>query len=449
MSHGKNLSEGSVPKQLLLFALPFVFSSIVQNLYSAVDLIILGQFAGTISLAGANISAQYISLITNIAIGFCLGGTVIIGQYRGSGNNEKLQKVIGTLTAFIIMLALAATILSMVFAKGILALMQTPDEAMDEALIYFVVCSIGFVFIFGYNTLSAILRGMGDSNRPFVFICIACVVNIVLDLAFIGGLGMGAFGAALATVIAQGVSMLLCIIHLRKTDFVFDFRPSSIRIDKEQFPILLRTSIPTTIQNAVNTLAFLLLTIMVNTMGVTAAAALAGAHKVTLFAILPSVSFGSAISAMCAQNFGADKPDRAMSTMHWGFLLTMAINLVIFALVELFPAPLMRLFGSDMEMMELGVKYLRICSIDYLFVPFMGSLIGFLVGSGRTTFPMILNCSSSLLFRLPVAYVLGITLGMGLDGVAWGTPVASFCVGVISIVYYASGKCRSVTGITE
>ena len=187
MSHGKNLSEGSVPKQLLLFALPFVFSSIVQNLYSAVDLIILGQFAGTISLAGANISAQYISLITNIAIGFCLGGTVIIGQYRGSGNDEKLQKVIGTLTAFIIILALAATVLSLVFAKGILNMMKTPEEAMAEALVYFNVCSVGFVFIFGYNTLSAILRGMGDSNRPFIFICISSVVNIVLDLLFIAG----------------------------------------------------------------------------------------------------------------------------------------------------------------------------------------------------------------------------------------------------------------------
>jgi len=449
LSHGKNLSEGSVPKQLLLFALPFVFSSIVQNLYSAVDLIILGQFAGTISLAGANISAQYISLITNIAIGFCLGGTVIIGQYRGGGNDEKLRKVIGTLVAFIIILAMASTVLSLVFAKGILNMMKTPAEAMEEALIYFNVCSVGFVFIFGYNTLSAILRGMGDSNRPFIFICISSVVNIVLDLVFIAGFKMGALGAALATVIAQAVSMLLCIFHLRKTNFVFDFRPRSIRIDKEQFPILLRTSIPTTIQNAVNTLAFLLLTIMVNTMGVTAAAALAGAHKVTLFAILPSVSFGSAISAMCAQNFGADKPERAMSTMHWGFILTMGINVVIFALVELFPVPLMKLFGSDMEMMDLGVRYLRICSIDYLLVPFMGSLMGFLVGSGHTIFPMFLNCSSSLLFRLPVAYVLGIALNMGLDGIAWGTPAASFCVGVISIVYYASGKCHKVTKVTK
>ncbi len=444
-----NLSEGSVVRQLIVFSIPFVLSSIVQNLYGLVDMIVIGRFAGAASLSGVNTSSAYISAITNVAIGFCNGGTVVIGQYLGLGDRERLKNVIGTLCSFIVLLALALTAVSLALTGGILGLMQTPPEALSEARAYYIVSVIGFVFIFGYNLLSAILRGVGDSRRPFVFVCIACVINIVLDLVLIGPLGMGALGAALATVIAQGVSMLLCIAYLRKNDFVFDFSPSSLRIKKDSLRLLLRVGIPTTIQSSVNVFAFTVLTAITNTLGVMASAALAGAQKITLFAILPSVGFGNAISAMCAQNFGADRQDRAIHTMRVGFLLTMAVNVVLFAVIELLPEPFMRLFGSDAEMIGLGVVYLRICSLDYLFVPFHGSLTGYLIGSGHTTLPAGISLCSSFIFRLPAAYLIGIVMGYGIAGVAWATPIASFSVGLFSLLYYISGRCKKVTRIGD
>lgn len=444
-----NLAEGSVVRQLILFSIPFVLSSIVQNLYGLVDMIVVGQFAGAASLSGVNTSSSYVSAITNVAIGFCNGGTVVIGQYLGLGDREKLRDVIGTLCAFIALLALGLTAVSLVFTDGILGLMQTPAEAMGEARAYYIVSVIGFLFIFAYNMLSAILRGVGDSRRPFIFVCIACVINIVLDVVLVGPLHMGALGAALATVIAQGVSMLLCVLYLRRNNFVFDFSLRSMRIKRESLRLLLRVGIPTTIQSSVNVFAFTVLTAITNTLGVMASAALAGAQKITLFAILPSIGLGSAISAMCAQNFGADRQDRALHTMRVGFVLTMAVNLVLFAIIELLPAPFMRLFGSDPELIALGVIYLRICSLDYLFVPFQGSLTGYLIGSGHTTLPAGISLCSSFIFRLPAAYLIGIVLGQGIAGVAWATPIASFSVGVFSLIYYLSGRCSKVSRIVK
>lgn len=444
-----NLAEGSVVRQLILFSIPFVLSSIVQNLYGLVDMIVIGQFAGAASLSGVNTSSSYISAITNVAIGFCNGGTVVIGQYLGLGDREKLKDVIGTLCAFIVLLAVGLMAVSLALTGGILSLMQTPAEALSEARAYFIVSVIGFVFIFGYNMLSAILRGVGDSRRPFIFVCIACVINIVLDLVLVGPLKLGALGAALATVIAQGVSMLLCIAYLRKNDFVFDFSPKSCRIKKDSLRLLLRVGIPTTIQSSVNVFAFTVLTAITNTLGVMASAALAGAQKITLFAILPSIGLGSAISAMCAQNFGAGRQDRALHTMRVGFVLTMAVNLVLFAIIELLPGQFMRLFGSDPELIALGVVYLRICSLDFLFVPFQGSLTSYLIGSGHTTLPAGISLCSSFVFRLPAAYLIGIVMGCGIAGVAWATPIASFSVGLFSLVYYLSGRCKKVTRVVK
>ncbi len=444
-----NLAQGNVVRQLIRFSIPFVLSSIVQNLYGLVDMIVVGQFAGTASLSGVNTSSSYISAITNVAIGFCNGGTVVIGQYLGMGDRDKLRRVIGTLCTFIMLLAVVLMGVSLALTGGILRLLQTPDAALSEARAYLIVSVIGFVFIFDYNMLSAILRGVGDSRRPFYFICIACVINIVLDIVLVGPLGMGAFGAALATVIAQGVSMILCIFYLRRNDFVFDFGLRSLRIDRESLRLLLRVGVPTTIQSSVNVFAFTVLTAITNTLGVTAGAALAGAQKVTLFAILPSVGLGSAISAMCAQNFGADERDRALGTMKAGFVLTIAVNLVLFAVIELFPEPLMRMFGSDAEMLAMGVVYLRICSLDYLFVPFHGSLTGYLIGSGHTTLPAGISLCSSFVFRLPAAYLLGVTFSLGIAGVAWATPIASFAVGLFSLLYYLSGRCNKVTRIIK
>ena len=439
-----NLSEGSVLKQMILFAIPFILSSIVQNLYGLVDLIVIGQFAGAASLAGVNTSSSYISGVTNIAIGFCNGGTVVIGQYLGMQNREKLSKSIGTLCTFIALLAVFLAAVTLLLRTDLLRLLQTQSEAWDEAMIYLVISAIGFLFIFGYNVLSSILRGMGESRAPFVFICIACAINVVLDVVLVGAFSMGAAGAALATILAQGISMLLCILYLKRNDFVFDFRLRSFRIDREMLGVLLKVAIPTTLQSSVSVFAFTVLTAVTNTLGVIAAAAMAGGQKITLFGILPSIAIGNANAAMCAQNFGADRQDRALKTMKVTYFLTLGINLLLFAIIELFPGTFMRAFGSDPELIEQGIIYLRWCTLDFLFVPFQSALTGYLIGAGRTTLPAVLSVLSSLALRAPLAWLIGVKLGLGIFGVAVATPCASFTVGIYCLVYMLSGRCRRI-----
>ena len=444
-----NLAQGNVVRQLLLFSIPFVLSSLVQNLYGMADMIVIGQFAGTASLAGVNTGTSFVTVITNIAIGFCNGGTVVIGQYMGMNNREKLREAIGTLCSFIILLALGLTVLSLVLREQILALFQVPAASYAEAMIYYIVCAVGFLFIFGYNLLSAILRGVGDSQKPFIFICVACAINIVLDVVLIGLFHMGAFGAALATVIAQGTSMILCIVYLKRHDFVFAFTLQSLRIKKDCMQTLLKVGVPTTIQTTIGTLAFAILTAISNSMGVETAAAMAGGQKVTLFAVLPSVALGNAIAAMCAQNFGANRQDRALQTMGTGFAIIMSTNLVLFAIIELFPGTLMRMFGSDSGMIAQGIIYLRLCSLDFLFIPIQGALVGYLIGSGHATLPAAISICSSLLFRAPAAYIIGIVLQKGITGVALSTPIASFAVGLFCLIYILTGRCKKIAGIVE
>ena len=445
----RNLSEGSVLKQMIIFAIPFILSSIVQNLYGLVDLVVIGQFAGAASLAGVNTSSSYISGITNIAIGFCNGGTVVIAQYLGMNNREKLAKSIGTLCTFIALLAVILAGLSLALSGGILRLLQTQDEAWDEAMIYLVISSVGFLFIFGYNLLSSVLRGMGESRAPFIFICIACAINVVLDVVLVGAFSMGAAGAALATVFAQGISMLLCILYLRRNEFVFDFKLKSFRIDGEMLRLLLRVAIPTMLQSSVSVFAFTVLTAVTNTLGVMAAAAMAGGQKITLFGVLPSIAIGNANAAMCAQNFGADRQDRALKTMRVTYWLTLGVNLVLFAIIELIPGVFMRAFGTEPELISQGVIYLRWCTLDFLFIPFQSALTGYLIGAGRTTLPAALSVISSLLLRAPMAWLIGVFLKQGIFGVAIATPIASFTVGIYCLVYMLSGRCKRIRRVIK
>ena len=444
-----DLTEGNVVWQLIRFSIPFILSSIVQNLYAIVDLIVIGQFAGTVSLAGVNTSAVYVSVVTNLAIGFCNGGTVVIGQYKGMNDRKKLQETIGTLCTFILLLALILTVLFLLLHESVLSIFQVPSEAHAEAKIYYIVSTAGFFFIFGYNLLSALLRGVGDSRKPFHFICIACAVNIALDLVLVGALRMGACGAALATVAAQGLSMVLCILTLKRNDFVFDFKPRSFRIRLYSLRHLLQVGIPTTIQNTAGVLSFAILTAISNTLGVEASAAMAGAQKVTLFAILPSVALGNSIAAMCAQNFGAARRDRALQTMRIGFLLITGINVVLFAVIQIFPGTLMKVFGNDPQMRELGVSYLRLCSFDFLFIPVQGALTGYLIGSGHAVLPAAISICNSLVLRAPAAYILGIVMTMGLAGIGLATPIASLLIGLFCVFYYLSGRCSRIEGIVK
>lgn len=440
-----DLSKGSVVKQLIVFAMPFLLSNLIQTLYSVVDMIVVGQYAGPASMSGVNIGSQVTFLITNMVFGLSVGATVLIGQYLGAGDRKALKETIGTLLSTLIVLSVVITVGMIAVQEPLLRLIQTPAESFSEAKEYFFITMLGTIFIFGYNALSAIMRGMGDSKNPLVFVAIACGINIVLDIWLVKGLQMRAAGAALATVISQAVSMILCIMYLVKNKFIFDFKLSSFAFHKKRLKLLLKIGIPTSVQNVATSASFLFLTALVNSLGVIASAAVGAVGKLNGFAILPAVAMSSSISAMAAQNIGAGEIERAKKTMYTGMVIASVISIVVFAAFNIWPEALIRIFGDDEAMIQQGVIYIRAFSYDYLIAPLVFCFNGLFIGSGHTTFSFFNSCISSLLGRIPASYVFGMTLGMGLFGFGLGAPIASFIALALAFGYYLSGKWKKMT----
>jgi putative MATE family efflux protein len=337
----------------------------------------------------------------------------------------------------------------MLLSDTILKLIQTPPESYGQAKEYLNITLTGTIFIFGYNAFSAILRGLGDSKRPLIFVSIACGINVVLDLLFVGAFMMEAAGAAIATVISQAVSMIACIVYLKRSGFEFDFRPRSFRFHLNRFLMLLRIGIPISIQNVITNFSFLVLTTIANGMGVIESAAVGIVGKYNGFAILPAIAVGSSVSAMVAQNMGAGLIDRARKTFRTGFALAFSVTFVVFVLTQLFPAQILSLFGDDPEMIAAGVEYIRTFSLDYIIVPATFCLNGIITGAGHTLISSIGGILASLGFRVPLAILLGVVLDKGLLGLGVAAPAASLGAGTLLFIYYILGRWKKSTVVQK
>ena len=444
----QNLTEGGVVKQLLRFCLPFLLSNFLQAMYGVTDTLIVSWFAGSYTVSGVAIGGQINMVSMNFAIGFTVGGTVLIGQYFGANKREDMTRAIGTMFTALTGLSVLITVIVIIFAKPILTLIGTPTEAFSEAYIYLVICMCGTVFTFGYNAVSAILRGMGDSKSPLYFVLIAGVVNTLLDIPFVGVFHWDAAGDAASTIIAQALSLILAIVYLRKKKFVFDFKLSNFRIDMGQMKRIFRIGLPNSIQNVVVGLSFLVMTVLVNRFGVDASAAVGIADKLNGFAILPAIAMSASVSSMAAQNIGAGKIDRAKKVMHAGVLLALPMGTVFFCLAFFAPEWMMRIFTNEPAVLEMGVQYLRLFSFDYIVVSVFFSLNGLLMGAGMTAFTMINGVLASVVLRVPAAYALSVLFGLGLGGVGLGVPIASLGALIIAFFFYKSGvwKRKNLVG---
>ncbi len=447
----QNLTEGSVIRKLTMFALPFLVSNVVQSLYNVADMLIVGNFCGPSSMSGVNIGGQIVLILTNIVIGLCMGATVLIGQYVGSKNPEALKKTTTTVITILPLIALGITAVMLFCKEPLLRLIQTPADSFAESNSYLTVSTIGLVFIFGYNALSAILRGMGDSRRPLYFVLAACIINVGLDLLFVGVFGWKAFGAALATVISQAGSMLLCIVYIKKNDFPFDFKLSSFKIYKDELKLIIKIGLPSSIQHGIVSISFLFLTAVVNIVGgiiggelgaVNSSAAVGAVSKFNSFVFMPTLAISSSVSTMCAQSIGANRFDRALKVCCLGTLFSFIISGLIFVLVQLFPGAILSIFGDDKQVIEYGVSYLRAMSYDFLIIPFTFCLNGLFMGGGHTMFTLISNVSSSVLLRVPLCWLFGVTLGWNLKGVGLGIPVATFGTLIFTVAFFLTGKWK-------
>lgn len=423
--HVNRLTEGGITSTLIRFAMPYLAASLLQALYGAVDLLIIGWFCNSAAVSAVSTGTQISQIVLSLVSGLTMGGTILIAQYVGANKVQEAVDTISTMLTLFGVISLIMTVVMLLAASPLLSLLQTPKEAFGYALDYVLVSSAGTIFVIGYNAISAMLRGLGDSKHPLVFVAIACVCNIVLDLIAVGVMGMGPGGAALATIISQGLSLIIAVVYLMRHDFIFDFKPKSFHIHKARALQLVKLGIPVSLQDTTVHISFMFIAAIVNAMGVTASAAVGICGRFDAFAMLPPMAFSGAISALAAQNIGAGQPERAKKTLHRSILLSFVCSLVFFAWAQLAPGSIMNLFQFDPDVTAAGIQYLRTFSIDFLMVSFVFCYNGFFNGCGCTRYTMINGILSTLAIRVPLAFLFSNWMPDSLYGIGLAAPIAS------------------------
>ena len=440
----QDLTQGSVTKQLMKFAVPFLLSNLLQAFYSVADMIIVGRLCGTHGITGVNIGSQINILVTGAAFGLAVGGTVLIAQYGGAKKFDEQRKTIGTLFTAYMILSVICTAVMLLLGTTLLDVLKTPQVAYTEAENYYNICMAGLIFMFAYNVISAILRGMGDSKRPLYFVLIATIVNIIGDIILVGPFKMGAAGAAYATVSAQALSVVLSLIYLAKNHFFVGFKKSDFRIDREKMKMLLKLGLPSSVQQVVVSFSFLTLTALINSLpNADIASACQGiGGKVNSFAILPALAMSSAVSSMAGQNIGAGEFARAKKTMMTGMGIAFGISVFVFAIVQIFPGPIISLFDTNPEVISIGSEYMRFIALDYIFVPFVFCMNGLAIGAGYSNFALFNAFFSSILVRVPFAYLVVNFTDLGFNGIGLATGLASLASIVVGAIFVCTNKWK-------
>jgi putative MATE family efflux protein len=392
-------------------------------------------------MSGVNIVAQVGQVVTGIAFGFLSGTTVIVAQYLGAGKQEAQKKAIETSFAFIFWLAVISTISLLVLTDPLLRLLQTPAECYREARNYYVIYMAGTLFVFFYNAISSVLRGLGDSRNPLYFVIISTVLNILLDLVFVGPLKMGAAGAALATILSQAASILLAVLHLRKIDFSFDFKPGSFRIDREQLKLLFSLGTPVALQETALNVSLVFLVAAANSLGVYESAAVGIGSKINVIFILPVCALNVALATMVGQNIGAGKMERAMQATKLEFFYSALYSAVICAVMWIFSKELMMIFTDDPQTLAVGANYFKGHCWDYLLVmPFGYCFGGLFLGTGHSSYVAISNGVGALLARIPLSFLLARYLGVVGLGLAY--PISTLFTDLAYFWFYFKGDWK-------
>jgi len=337
------------------------------------------------------------------------------------------------------------TLVMFAFVKPLVSIIQTPPEAVSQTEGYIFISSAGISFMFAYNALSAMLRGFGDSKSPLIFVAIASVCNVIGDLIFVAVFKMGAPGAALATILSQGLSAVLAVIYLKKQNFHFDFKLSSFRIKAEKLKNLLYIGLPVSVQMSMTTVSFMFIMATVSIMGgVVASAAIGITSKINGFVMLPPVAFSAAISAMVSQNMGANRPKRAVRCLYTGIIVTLVFGVISFSLLQFYPAHVIEIFTPESELIYATSQYLKSFSIDCILVCFVFCLNGFFNGCGHTRFSMVNNLMAAFLLRVPATWFISKMPGADLFSVGFATPLSSLLSITVGIIYLRSGKWRKL-----
>ncbi|MBR5479490.1 MAG: MATE family efflux transporter, partial [Clostridia bacterium] len=424
-----DFTTGSVPKQLIKFASPLFLSNLLQVAYNMVDMIIVGQANGKVGISAVSVGGDVSNFLTFIAMGFSSAGQVIISQLLGANQKEKIGKFIGTMFSFLLSLALILSIICFYFRTPIMHLMNTPPQAWNEAMNYASICIAGMVAIYGYNIISAVLRGLGDSKHPFVFVSLAAILNVILDLVFVLGLDMGASGAALATVISQFVSFASCGIFIWRKRQTLGFEISLRNFAKWDFPLLgtlAKLGIPMAIKSAAIHFSKLFVNSWINSYGV-AVSALAGiANKLSSISNLISNSVNAAGASMVGQNVGAEKYDRVPKIMLYSFAFTLIISILLSAAILIFPDQIFSIFTDEADVLKLVPEYIPIAILMFFGSAFRTPANAMINGCGNYKVNFAMALFDGMILRIGLSVLFGIWLSYGYLGFWLGDALAGF-----------------------
>ena len=401
----RNLTVGSVPKNLLYFVLPYLLSYFLQTLYGMADLFIVGQFAPVAATTAVSIGSQVMHMLTVVLVGLAMGTTVQVAQAVGGGNRAEASRAIGNTVTLFTGVAVVLTALLVALVRPIVAVMSTPSEAVEGTVAYLTVCFLGIPFITAYNILSAIFRGMGDSKSPLYFIAVACGVNIGLDYLFIGALDMGPVGAALGTTLSQAVSVVIALLFMRRRKIGPRVGRSDLRPVRPVMGRLLSIGLPIALQDGLIQVAFMVITVIANRRGLTDSAAVGIVEKIIGFLFLVPSSMLSTVSALGAQNIGAGKPERAVATLRYALLITGGFGAVMAVLFQWAATGAVALFTPDTAVAIAGGAYLRGYILDCAFAGIHFSFSGYFCARGKSGLSFLHNLLAILLVRIPGAYL--------------------------------------------
>ena len=447
MKQTKDFTTGSVLGSLIKFAVPVLAAMFLQSLYGGVDLLIVGQFATTADVSGVATGSQLMHTATTVITGLSMGITVYVAQKIGEQKEEDAGRAIGTGILFFIFLGIVMSAFLVIFTSFLAELLQAPAEAYEQTCSYITVCGYGTLFICLYNLLGAIFRGIGDSKTPLITVMIACVCNIIADLLFVAGFGMGATGAALATIIAQAISVIVSLFIIRRKPLPFVFKTEFIKLQPRVLLKELKLGAPIALQDLLVGISFLVIHAVVNSIDVVASAGVGVAEKVCGFIMLVPSSFSQSMSAFVAQNIGAGKGDRALKALKYGIATSLCVGVLI-GTFSFFQGDLLTsIFTKDPAVIIQGHEYLKAYAIDCLFTAILFCCIGYYNGCGNTFFVMLQGLVGAFCVRVPYVLLMSKAGITSLFQIGIGTPLSSIvqiilCMGFI--VYLNRTKVKAL-----
>ena len=433
MEQNASFTEGKIVKPLLLFAVPVLLALFLQAMYGAVDLLIVGKFASSADVSAVSTGSQIMATLTNLISSFAMGTTILLGQQLGSGQREEGGKTVGTALVLFTGIAVIMSIILVLFAPQVSSLMNVPEEAFEKTAAYIRICGGGMLVIVAYNLIGCIFRGLGDSNTPLLTVAIAFVFNIIGDLLLCAVLDMGTEGAALATVAAQVISVVISFFLIRKKQLPFTMLKENIRIYSRYLRKMVGFGAPVALQDMLVSVSFLIILAIVNAMGVIASAGVGVAEKVCMFIMLLSTAFMQAMSAFVAQNYGAGKMQRARKALHYGIGISFTIGVAMFFITFFHGDMLAACFSSEADVIFAAADYLKAYAIDCLFTAIFFCYTGFYNGIGQTRFVMLQGIIGAFGVRVPVSYFMSLSPEPSLFHIGLATPMSSILQLVLCI----------------